>query len=228
MLLFIKCFGAGVNETVCVLLDSSSTVGELKSVVAHLRPRLSVKRYLYAGKELKEDNRTLYDYRIVKESSIQCACQLLTGGDDAEVDVPSVDSPSIDDELPTQSTREVTVPQTGLLSIDDELPGVAPAFGRTISADVIQFGDAIVVQLVSARRLLPMDWNGLADPYVLLTFDGQTAKSSISKGNLNPVWRETFLFWMPPRPTSSVLAISVRTRTPFCVCQSLSMCCVFV
>jgi hypothetical protein len=190
MLLFVKCFGVGVNETLCLLLDSSATIGELKSVVAHLRPCLTIKRYLYAGKELNNDALTLSDYRIVKESSIQCACQ--------------TDAPS-SHEVP--DSGDAPAPNWSA-----ELPGVAPAFGRSTSSDAIQFGDAIVVHLVCARNLPPIDWNGLADPYVLLTWNGHTVKSSISKANLNPVWRQTFLFWMPPRPESSILALSVHTR----------------
>ncbi len=39
-----------------------------------------------------------------------------------------------------------------------------------------------------------MDMTGKSDPYVVLSFAGQTQKSNYIKQELNPVWNEIFTF----------------------------------
>ncbi|KAL3909507.1 MAG: hypothetical protein SGPRY_009399, partial [Prymnesium sp.] len=49
-----------------------------------------------------------------------------------------------------------------------------------------------LVKVLRAHGLLAKDWNGKSDPYVsIYTTDGQMAKTSVIRRNLNPVWNET-------------------------------------
>jgi len=50
------------------------------------------------------------------------------------------------------------------------------------------------VKLCNAVGLAPADANGLSDPYVKLTFAGETKKSATCMKTLNPVWDESFTF----------------------------------
>ena len=50
------------------------------------------------------------------------------------------------------------------------------------------------VKLCNAVGLMSADANGLSDPYVKLTFAGETKKSETRYKTLNPVWDETFTF----------------------------------
>lgn len=48
--------------------------------------------------------------------------------------------------------------------------------------------------MVEARDLMPMDYNGKSDPYVVLTFGGEKFTTRFVKENLNPVWNEVHNF----------------------------------
>ena len=48
--------------------------------------------------------------------------------------------------------------------------------------------------MVEARDLMPMDYTGKSDPYVVLTFGGEKFTTGWIKQDLNPVWNEVHNF----------------------------------
>ena len=85
MLLFVKCFGAGINETLILVPEASATWQAVREQVCKLRPLLVPKRWLFSGNELTEsdDAKSLADLRIVKESTIQFFCSSIEDAQNA-------------------------------------------------------------------------------------------------------------------------------------------------
>ena len=52
----------------------------------------------------------------------------------------------------------------------------------------------LTVNVIEARDLKPMDYDGTSDPYVILQCAGQKIESSYIKNTLNPVWNESYTF----------------------------------
>lgn len=52
----------------------------------------------------------------------------------------------------------------------------------------------LLVRVIEARNIPPMDPNGLSDPYVKLQLGKQKFKSKVVKKCLNPSWCEEFVF----------------------------------
>lgn len=59
MLIYLKCFGTDIDEVVLVVANSASSFGELKDTLRRLRPRFTVKRWLFAGRELIDASKSL-------------------------------------------------------------------------------------------------------------------------------------------------------------------------
>jgi hypothetical protein len=68
----------------------------------------------------------------------------------------------------------------------------------------------VTIDVVEARYLSPMDANGKADPYCILSVGSKTEKTKTQKETLEPNWRERFDFMV--KSLDEPLAIKVRGR----------------
>ncbi|KAF0984363.1 hypothetical protein FDP41_007540 [Naegleria fowleri] len=95
-----------------------------------------------------------------------------------------------------------------------------------------QVTDTLLVRLIGAVDLVPMDKNGLSDPYTIVSFANMnnnsleswfTAKTSIKKKTLNPNWNETFNISLTEQWMKSIPSPNTKSPTsPPTVTPSLS------
>ncbi len=85
--MLLHCLGTGLEKKTLVLdVDSSITVSQFKTLVIKQSGRIIVKRLLFSGnfvpfilnmhsfstgKQLSDDKKSLFDYKVTKESTIQ-------------------------------------------------------------------------------------------------------------------------------------------------------------
>lgn len=73
----------------------------------------------------------------------------------------------------------------------------------------------LCIQIFEAKNLIPMDPNGLSDPYVkfrLIPFDEKKSlkfKTKTKKGTLNPTWNESFVIDLTPEDKDKRILIEV-------------------
>lgn len=72
ILIYIKCTGGGASGKKQALdLQVGSTVKDLKQHARCLYPKTTVNRIIFGGKILKEDDKSLSDYGVYKECTVQ-------------------------------------------------------------------------------------------------------------------------------------------------------------
>ena len=69
---------------------------------------------------------------------------------------------------------------------------------------------ALVVQVIEARNLAGVDWDGLSNPYVTLVFADQSRTLPVLKKNLNPWWNARAVFVGPT--LKDLLSMPANTR----------------
>lgn len=63
------------------------------------------------------------------------------------------------------------------------------------------------VTVIEGRNLIPMDVNGLSDPYVHLQVGDQEIETQYQANTLNPIWNETFTFQVKPNNPNLVITV---------------------
>ena len=73
----------------------------------------------------------------------------------------------------------------------------------------------LLVRVIEARNIPPMDPNGLSDPYVKLQLGKQKFRTKVIKKSLNPYWSEEFTFKV--EDLKEELSISVLDEDKFMI-----------
>ena len=148
MLIYVRLSG-GLSETLFVFIEPNEPLSAVRAAVLRLRPHVaadSFKFLPFAGRALSDERATLLEYKIQKECSLDCRCQV------GEVGAPAA--------LPVLPLAPIG--SYSALNFSSALPGVSSSTGsgsarphllREASERVVQFGDAVFVTLISARNL---------------------------------------------------------------------------
>ena len=65
---------------------------------------------------------------------------------------------------------------------------------QSFNSHGVMHGSKVKVEVIDAKDLIPMDRNGLSDPYVVLELGSQREQTKYIRETLNPVWNEEFAF----------------------------------
>eukprot|EP01083_Nonionella_stella_P157123 509742_1 len=174
MLLFVKCIGSRLNTTLAIDIEDTNrcNVQEFKRIIRLKVPGVNIKRLLFAGKQLNEDDAKLSSFAVYKECMIQLIGARSLENQDIEESKQSA---------PRKRTESTVVPAFHGLN-------------RQKTLGCIQFGDALLVELLGAKNLVGSKKK--IDTYCRVVFGGHEVKSAVAKKSLNPEWNETFGFYL--------------------------------
>jgi hypothetical protein len=154
MLFYLRVI-AGGQKTLSVNLQPTDDVSKIREFLAVREPDLIVQNVLFAGRVL-QDNTPLSQYDIHKECTVQ---------------VMGRRRPNAGEEA---KAAAAAAPKAG-----GALAPPGPLV-RQVTAEPLQYGDALIVNVLEARNLMAMDyWSGKSDPYVILTVGKGSAQTSV-------------------------------------------------
>jgi hypothetical protein len=96
------------------------------------------------------------------------------------------------------------------LQMNKEKKGVMDNNGEILNHNGISKEASLNLILLEARNLPSANFQGLSDPFVVLSLEGQKSKSAYKSNTLDPVWNENFNF--QPSSKNSILNIEVLSK----------------
>lgn len=78
----------------------------------------------------------------------------------------------------------------------------------------------LVVEVISAKDLMPKDGHGSSNAYCVLDYDGQRKRTKVKSKDLDPTWNEKFEFAIHDPSAPGVLEINVQNEM-----KGYSRCC---
>lgn len=96
------------------------------------------------------------------------------------------------------------------LQMNKEKKGMMDNSGEVFNHNGISKEATLNLNLLEARNLPSSNFQGLSDPFVVLSLEGQKLKSAYKSNTLDPVWNENFSF--QPTKKNSILNIEVWSK----------------
>jgi hypothetical protein len=96
------------------------------------------------------------------------------------------------------------------LQLAKEKKGMMDNNGEIFNNNNISKESNLNIILLEARNLPSANFQGLSDPYAVLSFEGQVLKSAYKPNTLDPIWNENFIF--QPTTKSSILNIEIWSK----------------
>lgn len=96
------------------------------------------------------------------------------------------------------------------LQMNKEKKGMMDNNGEVFNHNGISKEASLNLILLEARNLPSANFQGLSDPFVVLSLEGQKSKSAYKSNTLDPVWNENFNF--QPSSKNAILNIEVWSK----------------
>lgn len=96
------------------------------------------------------------------------------------------------------------------LQLNKEKKGIMDNNGEVFNHNGISKEASLNVVLLEARNLPSANFQGLADPFVILSLEEQKSKSAYKSNTLDPVWNENFMF--QPSSKNAILNIEIWSK----------------